>query len=601
MLLLIHFNYAHCTIDVCRLSGIVAVPDKRLDKLAEIWQTNKKTPAIVEFVDIAGLVKGASQGAGLGNKFLGHIRECDAIVHVVRCFDDDNIIHVVEDVTKAEAVDPIADIDAIDYELILSDLEVVQNRAGRMAKAAKSGNNKGAAAEAAWLQQLAAHLESGKPARSFDFDENDAEQQTVLHEMGLLSAKPVLYACNVGEDDLMEGIENNKYVPLVAARAKEEGARYIPICAKTEEDIADYSPEEKKAFLAEMGIEASGLDNLITASYDLLGLISFLTDGKKECRAWTIRKGTKAPQASSAPASSPTATSRPTISITLPSRPRACSAPRARNMSSRTAMSSSSCSMCKTEEQPLSLATARQLPWKGEPKQKRIKIMIIGIMGAMPDEVDQLCAKLENVTVEPYGGVEYHKGTLAGKQVVVCCAGMGKANAAATTQVLITKFGAEKIIFSGIAGNMTSKIGIGDVVIGKTVLYHDAQLDMICQNPPFLKEYTGDPALIAAAEKACADAGVKALAGKIATGDMFVGDSATKAAIEAKCAPDCVEMEGAAVSQIAAKNDVPCVILRAMSDNADEDGHEVLVVKKFSITEYVATATKIVAAMVESL
>ena len=212
--------------------------------------------------------------------------------------------------------------------------------------------------------------------------------------------------------------------------------------------------------------------------------------------------------------------------------------------------------------------------------------MIIGIMGAMPDEVDQLCAKLENVTVAPYGGVEYHKGTLAGKEVVVCCAGMGKANAAATTQVLITKFGAEKIIFSGIAGNMTSKIGIGDVVIGKTVLYHDAQLDMICQNPPFLKEYTGDPELIA---------------GKIATGDLFVGDSETKAAIEAKCAPDCVEMEGAAVSQIAAKNGVPCVILRAMSDNADEDGHEVLVVKKFSIAEYVATATKIVAAMVESL
>ena len=220
--------------------------------------------------------------------------------------------------------------------------------------------------------------------------------------------------------------------------------------------------------------------------------------------------------------------------------------------------------------------------------------MIIGIMGAMPDEVDQLCAKLENVTVEPYGGVEYHRGTLAGKQVVVCCAGMGKANAAATTQVLITRYGAEKIIFSGIAGNMTSKIGIGDVVIGKTVLYHDAQLDMICQNPPYLKEYTGDPALIAAAEKACAEAGVKALTGKIATGDLFVGDSETKA-------PDCVEMEGAAVSQIAAKNDVPCVILRAMSDNADEDGHEVLVVKKFSIAEYVATATKIVAAMVEAL
>ena len=288
-------NFPFCTIDA--QMGQVSVPDERLTKLAELVHPGRIVPAVCDIVDIAGLVKGASKGEGLGNQFLGNIRECDAIVHVVRCFDDDNIIHVVEDVTKAEAVDPISDIDAIDYELILSDLEVVQNRAGRMAKAAKSGNNKGAAAEAAWLQQLAAHLESGKPARSFDFDENDAEQQAVLHEMGLLSSKPVLYACNVGEDDLMEGIENNKYVPLVAARAKEEGARYIPICAKTEEDIADYTPEEKKAFLAEMGIEASGLDNLITASYDLLGLISFLTDGKKECRAWTIRKGTKAPQA----------------------------------------------------------------------------------------------------------------------------------------------------------------------------------------------------------------------------------------------------------------------------------------------------------------
>lgn len=287
-------NYPFCTIEPN--SGIVAVPDPRLDKLAELWQTNKKTPAIVEFVDIAGLVKGASQGAGLGNKFLGHIRECDAIVHVVRCFDDDNIIHVVEDVTKAEAVDPLADIDAIDYELILSDLEVVQNRAGRMAKAAKSGNNKAAAAEAVWLESLAAHLSAGRAARGFDFESAGADPVTV-REMGLLSAKPVLYACNVGEDDLMEGIENNRYVPLVAQRAAAENARYIPICAKTEEDIADYTPEEKKAFLAEMGVAASGLDNLITASYDLLGLISFLTDGKKECRAWTIRKGTKAPQA----------------------------------------------------------------------------------------------------------------------------------------------------------------------------------------------------------------------------------------------------------------------------------------------------------------
>ena len=227
--------------------------------------------------------------------------------------------------------------------------------------------------------------------------------------------------------------------------------------------------------------------------------------------------------------------------------------------------------------------------------------MIIGIMGAMPDEVDQLCAKLENVTVEPYGGVEYHRGTLAGKQVVVCCAGMGKANAAATTQVLITRYGAEKIIFSGIAGNMTSKIGIGDVCVGETVVYHDAQNDMIAQSAPFQTEYHGDPALVQAALDACTACGVKAIAGKIATGDTFVGDAETKKAIEEKCHPDCVEMEGAAVSQIAGRNGVPCVILRAMSDNADEDGHEVLVVKKFSIAEYVATATRIVAAMVEAL
>ncbi len=227
--------------------------------------------------------------------------------------------------------------------------------------------------------------------------------------------------------------------------------------------------------------------------------------------------------------------------------------------------------------------------------------MVYGIMGAMPDEVDQLCAKLTDVSRETYGGVEYHLGHLGDKQVVVCCAGMGKANAAATTQVLITKYGAGCIIFSGIAGNMTSKIGIGDVVIGKTVLYHDAQLDMICQNPPFLTEYTGDPALIAAAQAACEAQGVKALVGKIATGDLFVGDSETKNAIAAKCAPDCVEMEGAAVSQIAAKNEIPCVILRAMSDNADEAGHEVLVVKKFSISEYVKTATNIVADMLTRL
>ena len=227
--------------------------------------------------------------------------------------------------------------------------------------------------------------------------------------------------------------------------------------------------------------------------------------------------------------------------------------------------------------------------------------MIIGIMGAMPDEVDQLCAKLEQVTKETYAGVEYHQGMLNGRQVVVCCAGMGKANAASTVQVLITKYGAEKIIFSGIAGNMTSKIGIGDVCVGETVVYHDAQNDMIAQSAPFTAEYHGDPALVKAALDACNACGVKAIAGKIATGDLFVGDAVIKKAIEDKCQPDCVEMEGAAVSQVAARNGVPCVILRAMSDNADESGYEVLVVKKFSIGEYIKTATAIVANMIEAL
>ena len=226
---------------------------------------------------------------------------------------------------------------------------------------------------------------------------------------------------------------------------------------------------------------------------------------------------------------------------------------------------------------------------------------ITAIMGAMPDEVEQLCALLDGVTVEPYAGVVYHRGLLGEKQVVVCCAGMGKANAAATTQVLITRFDAERIIFSGIAGNMTDKVGIGDVVVGKTVLYHDAEDDMIAQSAPFTACYEGDAELVKAALASCEELGVKAIAGVIATGDQFVGDCATKAAIAEKVHPDCVEMEGAAVSQIAEKNGVPCVILRAMSDNADEAGHEVLVVKKFSISEYVATATRIVAGMLARL
>ena len=227
--------------------------------------------------------------------------------------------------------------------------------------------------------------------------------------------------------------------------------------------------------------------------------------------------------------------------------------------------------------------------------------MIIGIMGAMPEEVDQLCARLQDVTCEHYAGVDYHCGTLQGRQVVVCCAGMGKANAASTVQVLCTRYGIDHLIFSGIAGNMTSKIGIGDVCVGETVFYHDAELDMLAQSAPFEKEYQGDPALVQAAMDACAAAGIRAIAGRIATGDRFVGDSATKNAIAAACHPDCVEMEGAAVSQVAGRNGVPCVILRSMSDNADESGYELLVVKKFTIEDFVTTVTQVVTGMIEAL
>ncbi|MCD8160001.1 MAG: redox-regulated ATPase YchF [Clostridiales bacterium] len=286
-------NYPFCTIEPN--TGVVPVPDARLDKLAEIWQPNKKTPAVVEFVDIAGLVKGASEGAGLGNRFLGHIRECDAIVHVVRCFDDDNIIHVVEDATKPVAVDPDGDIECIDMELVLSDLELAQNRLNRLTKAAKTGN-KAAKAEVAWLEPLVAHLGEGKSARTFPFDEGDEDQQFALREMGLLSAKPIIYACNMDDDGVADP-EGNDYYQIVKKRADVEGAQVIPICAKTEEELAELDPEDRAMFMEDLGLSDSGLNRLIQASYALLGLISFLTDGKKECRAWTIKRGTKAPQA----------------------------------------------------------------------------------------------------------------------------------------------------------------------------------------------------------------------------------------------------------------------------------------------------------------
>ncbi len=281
-------NYPFCTIEPN--VGIVPVPDSRLDKLADIWQTDKKTPAIVEFVDIAGLVKGASKGEGLGNKFLGNIRECDAIVHVVRCFKDDDIVHVDGE------VDPLRDIATIDTELILSDLEHVTTRKERFAKLGKGGDKK-ALATFEWLKQLEEHLSSAKNARSFDFNEQDEEQAAIVRELGLLTKKPIIFAANMSEDDLMEGMENNDKYKKVSELAKQENAVCIPICAKTEEDIAGYSEQEKHEFLLEMGIKETGLDKLISSSYALLGLISYLTDGKKECRAWTIKNGTKAPEA----------------------------------------------------------------------------------------------------------------------------------------------------------------------------------------------------------------------------------------------------------------------------------------------------------------
>lgn len=286
-------NYPFCTIEPN--TGIVAVPDERLDKLAEHWQTDKKTPAVVEFTDIAGLVKGASKGAGLGNKFLGHIRECEAIIHVVRCFDNDEIMHVVEDATKAVAVDPAGDMECIDLELIYADLDMIENRIAKAAKAGKSGN-KEAREEEAFLNEVKAHLESGKNARTFDWDESNELYAQVMKEMGLLSAKPIIYACNM-DDEGVANPEASDYYNIVAKKAASEGAAVISICAKTEEELSELDAEEKAMFMEELGMKESGLDRLIKASYSLLGLISYLTDGKKECRAWTIKKGTKAPQA----------------------------------------------------------------------------------------------------------------------------------------------------------------------------------------------------------------------------------------------------------------------------------------------------------------
>ena len=282
-------NYPFCTIEPN--VGMVAVPDERLDKLAEMYEPDKKTPAVIEFVDIAGLVKGASQGAGLGNKFLSNIRETDAIVHVVRCFDDENIMHVVADASLNVPVDPLGDIETIDLELIMADLEMVNRRIEKAQKAAKG--DKKFLHEVDVFKALAEHLNGGKSARTFDCAEDD---MALIATSDLLSLKPIIYAANTDEEGFTD-LENNKYFQQVKELAEKEGAQVLPICAKMEQDIAELEGEDRQMFLEELGVTESGLDRLIKCSYSLLGLISFLTYGKDECRAWTIRKGTKAPQA----------------------------------------------------------------------------------------------------------------------------------------------------------------------------------------------------------------------------------------------------------------------------------------------------------------
>ena len=278
-------NYPFCTIEPN--VGVVAVPDERLDKLAQMYEPDKLTRAVVEFVDIAGLVKGASRGEGLGNKFLSHIREVDAIVHVVRCFEDGNIVHV------DGSIGPVRDIETINWELIFADMEMVEKRIDRVKKSMKGGDKK-YLTELNMLERIYENLEAGKSARSMEFSK---EEKEILKEIALLTIKPVIYAANVSEDDFINGIENNAFIKEVEEFAKGEGSEVLPICAKIEEDITEFDEEEKQEFLSDLGIEESGLERLIKKSYSLLGLISYLTAGKPEVRAWTIVKGTKAPQA----------------------------------------------------------------------------------------------------------------------------------------------------------------------------------------------------------------------------------------------------------------------------------------------------------------
>ena len=277
-------NYPFCTIEPN--VGVVSVPDERLDKLAEMYNPEKFTPAVLEFVDIAGLVKGASKGEGLGNKFLANIREVDAIVHVVRCFENDNIVHVDGSIGAKR------DIETINLELIFSDMEILARRIDREKKLAKG--DKSLQKEIDFLEKLQAHLEDGKSARSFGFTEDEAE---IIRSTPLLSNKPVIYAANLSEDDFRSDYEKNEQYRAVKAIAEEENSAVMPICAQIEADIADMDAEEKELFLSDLNLNESGLSRIIKTGYSLLGLISFLTAGPQEVRAWTITKGTKAPQA----------------------------------------------------------------------------------------------------------------------------------------------------------------------------------------------------------------------------------------------------------------------------------------------------------------
>ncbi|NCC67777.1 MAG: redox-regulated ATPase YchF [Clostridia bacterium] len=278
-------NYPFCTIDPN--VGTVAVPDERLDFLADIYAPKKYTPAVIEFVDIAGLVKGASKGEGLGNKFLENIRRTDAIIHVVRCFDDENIIHV------EGSTDPLRDIEIINLELIMADMEMLTRRIDKTRKAAKGGDKK-FLHEAEVLEGLLAHLDSGKSAVSFACPEEDTE---IIAESELLTLKPVIYAANMDEKSFAAGFENNAYYKSVEQYARSESSQVLPICAKVEQEIRELDEDDRAMFLEELGMTESGLDRLVRCSYSLLGLISFLTCGPDECRAWTIKNGTKAPQA----------------------------------------------------------------------------------------------------------------------------------------------------------------------------------------------------------------------------------------------------------------------------------------------------------------